>query len=150
MHLNCLWIKLKFILLLNLFLSSDFLCWVRQRAGTVLTIPLRYFEMLELIHLYTQESVSSRTLVKTGWRNRLVFSFVLSRWKTYPNRCFPFLKLLMKVLEHMFRLDFHFHHSFFEDFIYSYLTLFFMKLNHDTVKAATKRLLNCFKSQPFW
>lgn len=98
--LNCLWIKLKFILLpFDLFLPSDFCVKWGTELVMCWQIPLRYFEILELMFVYTQESVFSRTMyiVKARGRNRLNFKFCNVRMNTYLNKWFPFIKLLMKV-----------------------------------------------------
>ena len=101
MHLNRLWIELEFIFLpMNLFLSSDF-C-VRWDTELVLRwqIPLRHFWSLEILLVYTQKSVSSRTMYiwKTGGRKRLNLKLCNTRMEMYLN---PFMWLLMKVLGHM-------------------------------------------------
>lgn len=139
MHLNFLWIELKFILLpLNLFLSSD-LC-VGGDTELVLhwQIPLRHFEVLELLLVYTPEGVTPGTMyiMKAGGRARLSnFKLCNIRMKTYLNKCFPFVKSLVKALGHMFRLSFLSQDSFNENFLHSCLIWSFMELNHDCLKA---------------
>lgn len=129
MHLNCLWIELKFIFLpLNLFLSLDFCVGWGTELVLPWQIPLRHFWILEILLVYTQKSVSSRTMYiwKAGWRNRLSLKLCNIRMKMYLN---PFMWLLMKVGGHMVSLVFHFYHFFSEDFRYSCLTQSFKELD---------------------
>lgn len=151
MHLNCLWIELKFILLaLNLFLSSDFCVWWGTELVLCWQIPLRHFEILEILLVYMLESVSSRSMymVKAGGRNRLSVKLCNIRMKTYLNRCFPFIQLL-RVLGHMLSLDFHSRLSFIEDFMFSCLTRSCMELNHDSVWKVLTDFLIVLKIGPF-
>lgn len=132
MHLNCLWIELKFIFLLsNLFLSSDFCVGWDTELGLLWRIPLNHFWTLEIVLVFTRKG-SSRTmyLLKAGGRNRLSLKFCSSRMKMYPN---PFVWQLMTLFGHLVSLVFHLHHSFSEDFIYFFLTLSFVELGHGSV-----------------
>lgn len=101
MHLNCLWIELEFIFHpMNLFLSSDFCVGWGTELVLRWQIPPRHFWSLEILLVYTQKSVSSRTMYiwKTGGRKRLSLKLCDTRMEMYLN---PFMWLLMKVLGHM-------------------------------------------------